>query len=90
VNIATSLAGNSLIDLSDSLDPATNTPARTSQQRIDSSSSGADSSMDSISLSSTSSPERQMRLLGIKEALGNGTYDVSASAVADAMRKNRV
>ena len=88
MNIAATLASDSLVEPSGSREPTSNATAQTLRYEAESSSPEADSPMDSVSFSSTSSPERQMRLLGIKEAIDNGTYDVPASAVADAMLKS--
>jgi anti-sigma28 factor (negative regulator of flagellin synthesis) len=87
VNIARTAAPDSLLELSDSLELATNATGKTSGAEARIISSEADSPMDSVSLSSTSSPEREMHLRAVKEAIGNGTYNVSASKVADAMLK---
>ena len=75
---------------SDRLCPTPNSVKRGAIQDIDASQSGTDSSTDSVSLSSgatTIPAERQLRLLATKEAVANGSYNIPASDVANAMLK---
>ena len=90
MNIVSTLPPDVSVDLPDPSYPATEATMKLSSQQIETSSFGANSPMDSVSFSPTStsmSEGQQERLLAIKEAVENGTYNVPSSVLANTMIK---